>query len=378
MPAFDPLDSWFEKGFRVRAQRAAKPAREASRRRAGSGLSSTGGVKFSSTAKSTNAASVARKAPEVMVKITGNSNGLGAVKNHLDYISRNGEVELTDESGNTISGRKEVSDLRANYKAAQIPEESKKREFLHVIFSMPAGTPEREMRKAVLEFCREEFSNRRYVAAYHDDTDHAHMHVCIGTRDIDRADAPRLSPRKDDLFRWRQGFADKLRENGIEAAASERRHRFNYRKPENSVVRQIRADNPESAVYNDRRANARAIDKAIKAATRPEAAFSGPPRPPRTPNVVQAQGDALRAALAAGARPLNPHAAAIEKSKEQGLQGWAEVEKNLVEAGETDLAKAVNDLMAKGRAPSPSRAQELFDLAKSRAQELPKEKGHEL
>ena len=232
MSAFDPLDGWFEKGFRVRSQKAARTAkRDQARARSGTSPASTSGVKFSANAKAKNTASVIRKAPEVMVKITGSSSGLATVKHHLDYISRNGEVELTNESGETIHGREELKALREQMKASQVPNESNKREYLHVMFSMPPGTPEKAMREAVAQFCQEEFANRRYVAAFHDDTDHTHVHVCVGTRDIDRADEPRLSPRKADLFRWRQGFADKLRENGIDAAASERRHRFNHRKP---------------------------------------------------------------------------------------------------------------------------------------------------
>ncbi|MDC6409592.1 relaxase/mobilization nuclease domain-containing protein [Xylella fastidiosa subsp. multiplex] len=228
-----------------------------------------------------------RKAPEVMVKITGSSSGLATVKHHLDYISRNGKVELTNESGETIQGRDELKALREQMKASQVPNESNKREYLHVLFSMPPGTPEKAMREAVMQFCQEEFANRRYVAALHDDTDHTHVHVCVGTWDIDRADEPRLSPRKADLFRWRQGFADKLRENGIDAAASERRHRFNHRKPENPVVRQIRADNPKSAVYNERRAKEKALERAMKATARQETGSASPPHPHGYPRYMK-------------------------------------------------------------------------------------------
>jgi hypothetical protein len=227
MSVFDPLDGWFEKGFRVRSQKAATARRDQARSRSGSAPSSTSGVKFSAGAKAKNVASVIRKAPEVMVKITGSSSGLATVKHHLDYISRNGEVELTNECGESIHGREAVKELREQLKASQVPHDSNKREFLHVVFSMPAGTPERAMRESVAQFCQEEFANRRYVMAFHGDTDHSHVHVCVNTRDIDRADEPRLSPRKADLYRWRLGFADKLRGNGIDAAASERRHRFN-------------------------------------------------------------------------------------------------------------------------------------------------------
>lgn len=331
-------------------------------------------MKFSGGAKAKNAKSVIRKAPEVMVKITGSSTGLATVKHHLDYISRNGEVELVNECGERIQGRDEIKALREQLKAAQVPNESKKREFLHVLFSMPAGTPEKAMREAVAEFCGQEFANRRYVAAFHDDTDHVHMHVCVGTRDIDRADEPRLSPRKADLFRWRQGFADKLRENGIDAAASERRHRFNYRKPEHPVVRQIRADNPQSAVFNAARARDKAQERVMKATQRPETAFVGPLRPPRTPKVQEALINDLKAALKAGQRPENPAAARIEANKGEAMAVWSQVARNLAQAGEHDLAAEVASLMQGAEKPASSRAQALFDLAKAKAN---REKGLE-
>jgi hypothetical protein len=366
MSAFDPLDGWFEKGFRVRSQKAARTAqRDRARSRSGTSPASTSGVQFSANAKAKNTASVIRKAPEVMVKITGSSSGLATVKHHLDYISRNGEVELTNESGESIQGRDELRALREQMKASQVPNESNKREYLHVLFSMPAGTPEKAMREAVAQFCQEEFANRRYVAAFHDDTDHTHMHVCVGTRDIDRADEPRLSPRKADLFRWRQGFADKLRENGIDAAASERRHRFNTRKPEHPVVRQIRADNPKSAVYNEARAKDKALERTMKATARPETAFAGPPRPPRVPKVHEAQKNELQAALKAGVRPVNPAEAKIQDTKAKTLAVWGQVARNLVEAGQTDLAKDVAKLMREAEKPTTSRTQELYDLAKA-------------
>lgn len=377
MSAFDPLDGWFEKGFRVRSQKAARTAkRDQARARSGTSPASTSGVKFSANAKAKNTASVIRKAPEVMVKITGSSSGLATVKHHLDYISRNGEVELTNESGETIHGREELKALREQMKASQVPNESNKREYLHVMFSMPPGTPEKAMREAVAQFCQEEFANRRYVAAFHDDTDHTHVHVCVGTRDIDRADEPRLSPRKADLFRWRQGFADKLRENGIDAAASERRHRFNHRKPEHPVVRQIRADNPKSDAYNERRAKDKALDRTMKATARPETAFVGPLRPPRVPKVHEALKSELQAALKAGARPTNPAEAKIAETKAKTLATWGQVAKNLEAAGQPDLAKSVTALMRDADKSTSSRTQELFDLAKARGKG--KDTGQEL
>jgi len=384
MSEFDPIAGWFEKGFQIRAQKAARTAK-AGRSRAGgggggsggSGGSSSGakGVQLSAGANAKNAVSVVRKAPEVMVKITGNSSGTASVKHHLDYISRNGDVELTNESGESIKGRSEVAAVVEQFKAAQIPKEGTKREFLHVLFSMPAGTPEKEMRAAVQDFCKEEFGNRRYLAAFHDDTDHVHVHVCVGTRDIEQANEPRLSPRKSDLACWRQGFADKLRENGIDAAASQRSERFNFRKPENAVVRQIRADNPASAVYNESRAKDKALDRAMKAATRPETAFVGPVRAPREAKIVTAQKMDLVAALKSDTKPANPYESKIQETKEKTLSSWGEVAKNLQASGQNDLANELAALMRRADKPVASFAQEIYDKAKaSKVQEVDHER----
>ncbi|MBS0511033.1 MAG: hypothetical protein JSR42_07600 [Proteobacteria bacterium] len=40
-----------------------------------------------------------RKAPEVMVKISGGGKGMRQIGAHLDYISRNGKVTLENDAG---------------------------------------------------------------------------------------------------------------------------------------------------------------------------------------------------------------------------------------------------------------------------------------
>jgi len=52
-------------------------------------------------------------------------------------------------------------------------------------------------------------------------------------------DGTRLNPRKADLQAWREGFADKLRDQGIDADATPRRARGVVRKPESNVIRHI-------------------------------------------------------------------------------------------------------------------------------------------
>jgi hypothetical protein len=346
---FDPLDAWFEKGFRIRKQRPVTIRGDKIRSGGGRRSVATDGVKFSSGAKAKNARAIIKRAPEVMVKITGSSSGTDTARHHIDYISRNGEVELENERGETIDRK----DLMQELKASQVAKESGKREFLHVLFSMPPGTPEKAMKEAVRQFCKEEFATRQYVMAVHKDTDHTHVHVCVGTRDMERANEPRLSPRKADLSRWRLGFADKLRENGVEAAASERRHRFQYRRPEHPVIRQIRAENPDSPVYNKRRAAQ--ADKAQ--------------RPARTPEVYKSLGEEIKTALKAGKRPENPAQTAIEKNRNEAKRVWQAVEKELEASGHKDLAGNVRALLKAAGKPVVSRSQELYDLAQGQAKE---------
>jgi hypothetical protein len=362
---FDPLDAWFEQGFRVRKQRPATVKGDRIRSGGGQRQVPAGGMKFSGNAKAGNARAIIKRAPEVMVKITGSSSGTDTAKHHVDYISRNGSVELENERGELVDRK----DLMRELKASQVPKESGKREFLHVLFSMPPGTPEKALKDSVREFCKEEFANRQYMIALHRDTDHVHCHVCVGTRDMYRANEPRLSPRKADLTRWRLGFADKLREHGIDAAASERRHRFQHRKGEHPIVRQIRADNPKSAVFNRSRAEGKAADKVIKSQMWPDKAFIGPPRPPRTPRVYQSLGDEIKAALRAGKRPENPAKETMEQNRAEARAIWQAVEEELKAAGKKDLAADVRELLREAEKPVTSRNQELYDQAKARTQD---------
>ena len=53
---------------------------------------------------------------------------------------------------------------------------------------------------------------------------HPHVHLTIKAAGLDGV---RLNPRKADLQRWREGFAEALREHGIEATTTSRLHRTN-------------------------------------------------------------------------------------------------------------------------------------------------------
>ena len=98
-----------------------------------------------------------------------------------------------------------------------IPEVSERREAFNIMLSMPTGTDARVVQLAAREFAKAQLANHRYVMVLH--THQANPHVHISVRAEGR-DGKRLNPRKEDLHRWRETFAEKLRDRGIEAEAS--------------------------------------------------------------------------------------------------------------------------------------------------------------
>ncbi len=168
-----------------------------------------------------------RRSPEVMVKITSKQEagrGMARIRPHLEYISRNGKLALEDQDGNTISGWAELKDLEHEWKHAGlgIPETSSRREAINVIFSMASGTDAQILKEAVKSVAQSEFSGHRYALAVHDDTNHTHVHLCLQAKN---QTGKYLNPRKADLGRWRESFAQQLRNRGIDANATPRKTR---------------------------------------------------------------------------------------------------------------------------------------------------------
>ena len=61
-----------------------------------------------------------RKVPEVMVKITnrpGGKRGMKAIRDHLRYISRNGNVAIEDQDGQVMAGAQQMPRHRITHDA---------------------------------------------------------------------------------------------------------------------------------------------------------------------------------------------------------------------------------------------------------------------
>ena len=187
----------------------------------------------------------ARRAPEVMVRITGRQHGGGHVLANFAYISRLGhgddkELALYTSDGEIIRDGREMQELAQDWHEWEMGDETRRKgaTSLSMILSMPSGTDPDRLKAAALDFAREEFTNRSWVASLHVDRDHPHVHVTFARRDYD---GRRFHPGRDDLVRYRQRFAQKLRDRGIEANATPAKARGIDAKHEHIAARKVRA-----------------------------------------------------------------------------------------------------------------------------------------
>ena len=181
------------------------------------------------------------RAPEVMIKVTGRTRDAGSLRAHLEYISRNGQLELEDRDGAILTGLAEVKDLAEDWSVMALTDRRRRANSpitLSVMLSMPAGSDPTKVRDAARAFAMTLFAAEHdYVLALHTDAPHPHVHMAICSRgDIGQ----RLNPKKADLEHWRQVFAQALRDRGVEAEATPRRARGVTHKAELAPLRKIR------------------------------------------------------------------------------------------------------------------------------------------
>ncbi len=164
-------------------------------------------------------ATVVRRAPQVMVKVTGGGRGMKAIAAHLRYISKNGRLEIEDEHGQTMRGKDALRELADDwrYGGSLIEDTSNRREAFNIMLSMPSGTDPASVQWAAREFAKTELADHKYLMVLHDHQANPHVHISVRT---ESKHGRRLNPRKTDLHRWRETFAAKLRERGIEAEAT--------------------------------------------------------------------------------------------------------------------------------------------------------------
>lgn len=248
--------------------------------------------------------------PQAIMKITGYLSSAEKMGDHIDYISRNGTLELTDQDGFTYHDKKEKQqnidewavdftpvskkqshtkyalrvdagserNIKAIYETLKLfgadhlqgvqwrvdKSRSKKtpntvtlavtapseragvirenlegfeqdhlstyrttlkehtgrlpRNAMKMALSSPEGTNPKKVQRAAEAFAKEAFGDAgyRYLYALHTDTNNAHVHLVVK---MVNDEGVRLKTEKVDLYRWRELWAEKSREQGIDVVA---------------------------------------------------------------------------------------------------------------------------------------------------------------
>jgi len=147
-------------------------------------------------------ATVVRRVPQVMVKVTGGGRGMNAIAAHFRYISKNGRLQIEDDRELTYRGKESLHDLAEQWRrgGARIPDEGHRRDAFNIMLSMPHGTSPMAVQQAARAFAKIELAGHRYVMVLHDHQANPHVHLSVRATGMDGS---RLNPRKTDLHRWR-------------------------------------------------------------------------------------------------------------------------------------------------------------------------------
>ncbi len=159
---------------------------------------------------------------------------MAAIAAHFRYISKNGRLEIEDQRGETMQGKDSLHHLAEEWRlgGARIPDDTgpgQPREAFNIMLSMPRGTDPLIVQRAAREFAQAELAEHKYVMVLHDHQANPHVHISV--RAVSRL-GKRLNPRKSDLHRWRETFAEKLRGYGVEAEATRQATRGQHRRPD--------------------------------------------------------------------------------------------------------------------------------------------------
>jgi hypothetical protein len=180
-----------------------------------------------------------RRAPEVMVKVSGGARTLRGVAKHMSYVGREGRLGMEADTGEQLGGphfeRGLIDDWNLDVEAHELQTQRsilgrKPVKLVHnIVFSMPPSTPATKVLQAVRKLAVNEWQlKHRYSMTLHTDDHHPHVHVVLKAMG---EGGRRLNIRKATLRYWRSQFASNLLELGVAANATERAVRGQPRSP---------------------------------------------------------------------------------------------------------------------------------------------------
>lgn len=168
----------------------------------------------------------AKRAPQVVVKITSRIHGAASTVGAFTYAGRIGmsdqePIGIETSEGKELMSAHNIMLLAREWQQWETVDEARRNgaTAIAMVFSMPPGTDPEKVREAVREFAETDLSNRRWVMALHTDEAHPHVHLIIAGRDND---GRRFNPNREFLQQCRDRFAENLRDRGVEADATMR------------------------------------------------------------------------------------------------------------------------------------------------------------
>lgn len=210
-------------------------------------------------------ARVVRKTPEVLVKVTGRKKGADHLGAHLAYIGRRGEISLETRDGEVITDKASMKQIAEEWSDPLYWRERATVSAVAMVFSMPEGTNPETVRQAVRETAdRMLGDNHDYLMALHTDTPRPHVHLTV---QAEGSDGRRFDPRREDLFKFRESFAEALRSRGIEAEATPRWTRGQGRAGVSMALAQMREKIRTGVSHQPTEADMRQAREALAIAT---------------------------------------------------------------------------------------------------------------
>jgi len=182
------------------------------------------------------------RTPEVMIKVSGGGRDAGTVRAHLKYVGRHGKLSIETDDGLEVHGKEAADALMDDWaldecrgahrpKPAEGEKDTRPKLVHNIVLSMPEGTPPETVLAAAKVFARENFAlQHRYAMVLHTDQAHPHVHLVVKC-EHEYEPRKRLYIRKDTLRRWREQFAELMREQGVAANATPRQVRGQTRRP---------------------------------------------------------------------------------------------------------------------------------------------------
>lgn len=176
-----------------------------------------------------SASTKSNRGSKVVVKITGGSKDSKSAGRHLDYISRNNELNVYDKNGDII----DFDELKMNSEMIIMADRSRSdaKKTVNIMFSTEGKNDPESLKKAVLETAKENLDGYEYYLALHEDTENTHCHLVVYSKSLEGK--KRFSLRKSKLNSIKKSYSENLNKNGIRSYFESHSDKFSNNKAKN-------------------------------------------------------------------------------------------------------------------------------------------------